>query len=281
MKKTAAALRRIWRANRLESVASLVLLVLVVASVLSKAWSVGGDPEQIVGSRLSPPSAEWPLGTDSLGRSLLARLLDGIGTSFTLSVVAVLLAGALGTVLGVAAGYAGRLFGEVVMRIVDIMYAFPALVLAILVAALLGPGTPATIASIVLVTVPLMTRMVRVATMAVVGRDFVVTARVSGVTTTTIVLRHIVPNIAGTIAVQLSYALSVAILVEGSLSFLGHGVQLPASSLGTLVEEGTVYLSTMPLLLFAPGLVLVLVILCINIIGDGLRDRFEPRVGVR
>jgi peptide/nickel transport system permease protein len=261
----------------LSQVALGILAVLLLASLLARLTGLGGDPAALVGPRLSPPGSAWLLGTDSLGRSLLARLLEGIGTTLVLSAGAVLATAVIATVLGIVAGYVGGRWSEGLMRLIDVLYAFPALVLAILIAAILGAGRWAALASIVLITVPLMTRMVRISALSVASRDFVTVARISGVPGWRIMLRHILPNVAGTIAVQGSYALSIGILVEGGLSFLGYGVQLPESSLGTLIQEGTIYLTTAPWLLFAPGLVLVIAILCINIVGDGLRDRLEPR----
>jgi peptide/nickel transport system permease protein len=272
-----AAWRGIRRFDGLSQIALGILAVLLLASLLARLTGLGGDPTALVGPRLTPPGGAWLLGTDSLGRSLLARLLEGIGTTLVLSAGAVLATAVIATVLGIVAGYVGGRPSEGLMRLVDVLYAFPALVLAILVAAILGAGRWAALASIVLITVPLMTRMVRIGALTVAGRDFVTVARISGVPGWRIMLRHILPNVAGTIAVQGSYALSIGILVEGGLSFLGYGVQLPESSLGTLIQEGTVYINTAPWLLFAPGIVLVVAILCINIVGDGLRDRLEPR----
>ncbi|UAJ81636.1 ABC transporter permease [Leifsonia sp. ZF2019] len=254
-----------------------VLTVLFLSAVLGRLLGLGGSPTDIVGRRLAPPSLEFPAGTDSLGRSLLPRLLEGITTTLLLSAVAVALTAVIATFCGIVAGYRGGKTGGTIMRVGDILYAFPAIVLAILVAAVVGPGIVAALASIVLVTVPLMTRMVGQATRQVVERDFITSAVISGVTSRTIMTRHVLRNVAGTVAVQGTYALSVAILVEGGLSFLGYGVQPPASSLGLLVQEGTVYMVTAPWLIIAPGAVLVVAILAINLIGDALRDRFDPR----
>lgn len=257
--------------------AAVALALLFLAAVLGQLFGLGGNPTAIVGPRLAPPGPEWPLGTDSLGRSLVPRLLQGVTTTLVLSFLAVALTAVLSTVFGIIAGYRGGVVGGLVMRIGDILYAFPALVLAILVAAIVGPGYVAALASIVLVTVPLMTRMVGAASRAVARREFITSAIVGGVSAPRIMVRHILRNVSGTIAVQGTYALSVAILVEGGLSFLGYGVQLPGSSLGLLVQEGAVYMVKAPLLLLAPGLLMVLAILCINLIGDSLSDRFEPR----
>ncbi|UQN14836.1 ABC transporter permease [Gulosibacter sp. ACHW.36C] len=257
-----------------------VLTVLVLASVVGQIVPGLSDGTSTVGGRFEPPSLAHPLGTDGLGRSLLARLLEGIGTTFLMSAIAVLLTSALAVAFGIVAAYRGGWVREVVLRLGDVLYSFPAILLALLIAAAYGPGGPAAIASIVLVTLPLMTRMVGAAAAQVMRRDFVVSARISGVRAPVIMVRHLLTNVSGTVIVQATYALSVAILVEGGLSFLGYGVQLPASSLGLLVSEGNVYLLTAPWILLASGGTMVLAILAVNLLGDALRDRLEPRSAV-
>ena len=265
------------RSDLLLRIAVVILLALLFTALVAAVTGIAGSTSDTVGQRLQPPSAAFPLGTDNLGRSVLPRLLEGIGTTLLLSTIAVALSATISTVLGLVAGYVGGAVSESVLRVVDVIYAFPALILAILVSAVVGPGREAALVSIVLITIPLMTRMVRISARQTVGRDFVVAARISGVGAARILLTHLLPNAAGTIAVQASYALSVAILVEGGLSFLGYGVQVPGASLGLLIQDGMLYMSTAPWLLLAPGVVLVLAILCVNLIGDGLRDQFEPR----
>lgn len=272
------ASRSAWRrSDRVMRIAAVVLAVIVLVTLVAVLTGVFGSTSATVGGRLEGPSGVAPLGTDNLGRSLLPRLFQGIATTLVVSIVAVACSAIVSTGLGMLAGYYGGAVNEAVMRTADVLYAFPALVLAILVSALLGPGRPAAIVSIVVITIPLMTRVVRIATRAVAGRDFIVSARISGVRTPRILLRRLLPNISGTIAVQASYAMSVAILVEGGLSFLGFGVQVPEASLGLLIQQGMLYMTQAPQLVIIPGAVLVVSILCINIIGDGLRDRFEPR----
>lgn len=271
-----ARLRALKSFDLLSRISLVVLVVLVIATLLSRWFGLAGSTTETVGARLAPPGGGYVLGTDSLGRSLLPRLLEGVGTTLLLSAIAVLCTAVISTAVGIVAGYHGGRINELLMRLVDVVYAFPAIVLAILVAAILGPGRPAAMASIVLVTVPLMTRMVGAAARSVAGRDFVTAAVISGVPTYRILLRHILRNVSGTIAVQGTYALSLGILVEGVLSFLGYGVQLPSASLGLLIQEGNLYMVTAPWLILAPGLVLVAAILAINLIGDGLRDRLEP-----
>lgn len=270
--------RGAWRrSDAVLRTAVIVLGVIVVATVIAVLSGLTGSTDATVAGRLEGPSAIAPLGTDNLGRSLLPRLFQGTATTLVVSLIAVLCSAVVSTILGMLAGYYGGAVNEAVMRVADVLYAFPALVLAILVSALIGPGRPAATISIVVITIPLMTRVVRIATRGVADRDFIVSARISGVRTPVIFAQRLLPNIAGTIAVQASYALSVAILVEGGLSFLGFGVQVPEASLGLLIQQGMLYMTQAPQLLIIPGIVLVISILCINIIGDGLRDRFEPR----
>lgn len=257
-----------------------VLVLLVLLSLAGRIVPVLNDGTTTVGGRFDAPSLAQPLGTDGLGRSVLARLLEGIGTTFLLSAAAVVCTAVIATALGIVAAYFGGWLREVVMRIGDVLYAFPAILLALLIAAAVGPGITAALASIVLVTVPLMMRMVCAAASDVVRRDFVTSARISGVRAPTIMVRHLLGSVGGTIVVQGTYALSVAVLVEGGLSFLGYGVQLPASSLGLLVNEGNVYLVSAPWILMSAGGIMVLAILAITLVGDALRDRLEPREAV-
>ena len=255
----------------------LVLSLLVLVSVVGSVTGLGGNPEELAGLRLQPPSTEFALGTDALGRSLLPRVIEGLGTTLTMSMVAVMVTAVLATAAGVVAGYLGGPASLAVLRVVDVLYAFPALVLAILVSALVGFGRVAEVASIVLVTVPLMVRLVRAAALSVSHREYVTSAIISGAGTWRILTRHVLPNVAGTVVVQTTYSLSVAMLVEGGLGFLGLGVQLPGASLGTLIQQGGLYMNTAPWLILAPGAVFVAAVLAVNLLGDGLRDMLEPQ----
>ncbi|TCP49938.1 peptide/nickel transport system permease protein [Tamaricihabitans halophyticus] len=267
-----------WRkADWLTRSGLLCLVLLALGTLAGTVLGIGGDPDEMVGPRLAPPNGEYLLGTDELGRSMLPRLFEGIGTTLVLSALAVLVTAVLATLLGIAAGYRGGWLGEIVLRLVEVLHSFPVIVLAILVAAVLGPGQTATICSIILITIPLMTRVVRAAAVSVSERDYVTSAVISGARWPRILSRHLLPNLSGTIAVQGTYALSVGILVEGGLSFLGFGVQPPQSSLGALIQQGSIYLLAAPWLVIGPGIVLVLAILAINVFGDGLRDSLEPR----
>jgi peptide/nickel transport system permease protein len=257
--------------------AGLVCLALLVVLAIGSVLDVAGDPDAIVGPRMAPPGPGYLFGTDNLGRSMLPRIMEGISTTLLLSSVAVLVTAALSAVLGIVAGYRGGAVNELILRLVEVLYSFPAIVLAILVAAVVGPGQLAAQASIVLVTIPLMTRLVRAAAVGVAQRDYVTAAIISGARLPRILGRHLLPNVAGTIAVQVTYALSVGIAVEGGLSFLGFGVQPPQASLGVLIQQGATYMIAAPWMIIGPGSAFVVAVLAINVVGDGLRDRFEPR----
>jgi peptide/nickel transport system permease protein len=256
---------------------ALVVLALLIASSLVALLLPGMDSRAIVGARLELPSWAYPLGTDSLGRSVLPRVLEGVRNSVLISVSAVLLSTALATVLGIAAGLFGGVFDVVVMRLADGLFAFPAVLLGIVVSAIVGAGAPAAVISIVIVTLPLMLRVFRSASVDISHLDFVTASRVGGASGNRLAFRHILPNISGPIAVQATYAASVAMLVEGSMSFLGFGVVAPSASLGSLVQDGAVYLTVAPWLALAPGIVLAVAILSVNLVGDALRDSLEPK----
>jgi peptide/nickel transport system permease protein len=265
------------RVDRLTLAACVVLGSLVLAGAAGRL-SLFGDPRKIerVG-RLTPPSSRAVFGTDELGRSMLPRVAEAIGNTLVLALFAVALATLAGMVLAIPAGYLKGPFDRVVVALADILFSFPALLFAILIAAVLGPGRPAAVAAIILVTLPRMVRVFRQAVMAVAEREFVVNAEISGVPAARVMVAHIVPNIAGPIIVQATFGLSVAMLVESGLSFLGLGVQPPSASLGSLVSGGLDALALDPWLVFIPNVVLVAAIVSVNLVGDGLRDLFEPR----
>jgi peptide/nickel transport system permease protein len=267
------------RLDPLSAAALVVLAAIVLLGAFGHLLPIG-DPEEIaLGPRLSPPSWELPLGTDELGRSFLPRVVHGIRTTFLVSAIAVLATALLGTTIGMLSAYAGGLLDTVVMRLADVMFAFPALVLGLLVSAVLGPGVIPAVLVISFVTLPLFMRLVRAVTLGVAGREFVVSAEVAGASTARILLLHLLPNISGAVVVQLTYALSIGMLVESGLSFLGLGTQPPDASLGSLLRLGAVYVGIAPWLVLSSGLILSLSIAAVNLTGDWLRDSIDPLRG--
>jgi peptide/nickel transport system permease protein len=259
------------------AVASLLLLTLLGA--VGPLFPIG-DPDLIeVGPRLSKPTLTLPLGTDDLGRSMLPRVVQAIHVTLVLAATAVAVTACAGSFVGMAAAYAGGVADMLVVRLADVLFSFPALLLAILITAILGPGSVPAMAAIVFVTLPLFIRVVRSVTLRTVTRGYVIAAEVSGASAWRILFVHILPNVAGAIIVQLTYAVSVGMLVESALSFLGLGVQPPQASLGSLLREGVVYVRVAPWMVLPAAVVLTTAILSINLIGDALRDALEPLVG--
>ncbi len=266
--------------DRLSQAGTLVLLLLIALGVFAPLLPIG-DPEAIgAGPRLSPPSTEFPLGTDNLGRPMMARIFEGILLTFVLSTIAVLIAGVVGAVIGMIAAYVHHVLDEVISRFADMLFSFPPVLLGLLVTTILAPGIQSAIAAIVLITLPAMVRVVRAATLEVARRDFVVVAEVVGASFGRRLFLHLFPNVAGVVAVQTAYSISLGMLIESALSFLGLGVQPPNASLGSLMREGATYLEIAPWLAFGPGAFLAAAILSVNLFGDGLRavvDPLEPR----
>lgn len=273
-------LRLPFSGDGLSRAATIALVILIVLGALEPILPFGDTREIGFGPRLSSPAAGWPLGTDALGRSMLPRVLEGILLTFLLSTVAVAVASVIGAIIGMAAGYIGHTFDEVIARLADMMFSFPPVLLGLLITAIIGPGSLSAIAAIFFVSLPAMIRVVRVAALDLAQRDFVVLAEIAGASLVRRLFVHILPNVAGAIAVQASYSISLGMLLESALSFLGLGVQPPSASLGSLLREGSTYLAHAPWLVFAPGAILAISILSVNLFGDGLRalvDPLEPR----
>jgi peptide/nickel transport system permease protein len=239
-----------------------------------------GDATKIaVGPRLTPPSWRFPFGTDELGRSFLPRVILGIRATFLLSASAVLITSCVGAVLGMTAGYLRGPTDQLIARGADVLFAFPALLIGLLIAAVLGPGNFSAIVVIAVATLPLFVRVIRSVTLGLAGRGFIVAAEVAGASSMRIIRVHILPNVAGALVVQLTYALSVGMIIESVLSFLGLGVQPPGASLGSLLRQGSAYLTFAPWLALSSGLVLSSAIMSVNLVGDAIRDVLEPLHG--
>lgn len=266
----------LWRNDKLSFFGLVTLLALIFLGIFGPYLPLG-DPSRIAaGPRLSPPSAALPFGTDELGRSFLPRVVEGIRATFLLSAGAVIITAAVGTMLGMLAGYFRAMTDQLVARGADILFAFPALLVGLLVAAVMGPGQVSAIAVISIATLPLFIRVVRSVTLSVAGRGFVIAAQVAGASSWRIMLVHILPNIIGAVIVQLTYALSIGMIIESALSFLGLGVQPPDASLGSLLRQGSAYLTIAPWLVLSSGAVLSAAIMSVNLVGDVVRDSFEP-----
>ena len=260
------------------SVSALFLLGAVLVALIGPTLGTG-DPIAInADATFGSPSVEFPLGNDHLGRSVLARLVSALRISLLLATMSGLLAAVAGTIVGVTVGYYGGLLDELVMRLVDMLFAFPWLLMAILVMAALGTGAQSVVVAIVIVMFPSFSRIVRGPTLSVREREYVTAALVVGASPVRIIFRHLVPNVFAPILIQLSYTISVALILEGSLSFLGLGVQPPTATLGSLMRDGKIYMERAPWTVLFAGSTLALAIIAINIIGDWIRDYLDPKL---
>ncbi len=255
----------------------LVLVILYAAVALTAPLLPLRDPLLPSTLRLAGPSADFPLGTDALGRDVLSRILFGARLSMQVAVVSVAIATLVGGVLGLVSGYLGGIVDLVIGRVMDVFFAFPAILLALGIVAALGPDPRNVILAIGVVYTPIFARVVRGQVLVFKAREFVEAARAVGATATRIVVRHIVPNLLSTLIVQVSLALSWAVLTEGALSFLGLSAQPPAPSWGVMLNEGRQYLEFASHLAIFPGLAIMIAVLGFNLLGDGLRDALDPQ----
>ncbi|GAA2675549.1 ABC transporter permease [Streptomyces aculeolatus] len=259
--------------NRRTSVAGGFLL-LVGAAALFAPLIAPHDYRDIAGTPLTQGGV---LGIDDYGRDVLSRLLIGLRTSLAVALSAVLIAGAIGTTLGLVAGYGGRWASSIIMRGIDILLSFPPIVLAIAVVAAMGPELVNVVMVIGVLYIPRFTRIVYSQVLAIRSVEYVEAAEIMGTGRSTILLRTILPNVAAPVIVQLSLSVSFAIQMEAGLSFLGLGAQPPLPSLGTMVGAGRDFLEVQPTLLVYPSVLIILIVLALNVFGDGLRDLLDPR----
>ncbi|MBL8697837.1 MAG: ABC transporter permease [Alphaproteobacteria bacterium] len=259
--------------------AAAALVVLQLGLALLAPWVAPHDPmAQSIVQRLKGPSGAHWLGTDQFGRDTLSRILHGYRGSLLVSGSAVTIALLLGGALGLVAAYYRGWTERIVMRAMDILFAFPLMLLAIGVIAILGPQAWTTAIAIAVVYTPIFARLLRGPALVIVESDYVVGAKAVGASDARILLRHILPNLASVILVQASLLLSAAILVEASLSFLGLGTQPPQPSLGLMLSEGRNFLLLSPWSAIFAGFAILLMSFGFNLLGDALRDTLDPRL---
>ncbi|MFA5550175.1 MAG: ABC transporter permease [Trueperaceae bacterium] len=251
--------------------------VLVLAALLSFVW-LPYDPQAMnFAAQLSAPTAAHPLGTDHFGRDLLARVLLGARSALYVGFTAVGIALTVGSLLGALAGYLGGFIDEVIMRLVDVAYAFPAILMALLLAAVFQPGTLTAMSAIGIATVPIFARIVRASVLTIKEREFVEAGRALGMGSGRILLRHVMPNALGPLIVQASLSLAVAVLAEAALSFLGLGTPPDVPSWGNMLRESQSFMAMSPWPALVPGLAIVWTVLGFSLLGDAMRDLWDPR----
>jgi peptide/nickel transport system permease protein len=268
---------RILVSNRI-TVASVVVLAVMVAVALSAQWIAPyGINDVDVPSALQGPGGTHWFGTDELGRDVLSRVLVAIQASMRVAVVSVAFAVVVGVTIGVVAGYRGGWLDTVFMRVVDVMFAFPVLLLALAIVAILGPGVTTTMLAIGVVYTPIFARVARASTLSVRTEPYVAVSHTMGTGHAYILVRHILPNITGPLIVQTSLSLAFAILSEAALSFLGLGIQPPQPSLGRMIFDSQGFVTLAWWMAVFPGAAIFVIVLAFNLFGDGLRDVLDPK----
>lgn len=259
-------------------IGGVIVVIYVLAAILGGLGITPHDPlQQFRIDRLHGPSATYWMGTDLFGRDVASRLMNGIGQSFLVAFVSVAIASIVGTLLGLTAAWFGKAWDGIVMRVMDVLLAFPAILLALLIIAIAGPGTGTSIAAIAIVYTPIFTRVVRGPALSIKAREFVDAARTFGSSRSYILSRHLLLNLVAPLTVQVTLALAWSLLTEAGLSFLGLGTQPPAASLGLMLADSRNLMETAPWLLIFPALAIMVGILGFNLLGDALRDIFDPK----
>ncbi len=281
-RKPESSLRLLWTALKRDklAMASAVFLLLVALATIFAPWLAPYGPNEANPSlRLEPPLTEGHLlGLDGQGRDILTRLLYGGRVSLPIALIPVAIATFISVILGLIAGFYRKGVGEVIMRVLDIFYAFPTVMLAIAIAGILGPGMMNVMLSIVIVLIPYITRVVYTATMVVSEEDFVQAARACGASDTRIIFSEVLPNVMSPVIVYGTTTMGLQVVFAAGLSFLGLGVQPPIADWGIMTASGRDVLSVAPHVSTIPGIVLLLVALAFNLVGDGLRDALDPRL---
>ena len=253
------------------------MVLLSIGLTFAAPWLTSHDPLEIADASLSPPSSQYLLGTDQLGRDVLTRILYAARSSLAAACLSAALAFVSGTMIGLIAGYSSGLIDACLMRVLDILQAFPALLLAIALVAALGPNLPNLVLTMGLLFMPRFARVARASTLSVRERDYIAAAVGLGVSRARTLYRHVLPNIAAPLIVEASLTVTIAILTEASLSFLGLGVQPPDPTWGGMIAESTSVMALAPWLALSPGFAIVFVVVGFTLMGDGLRDALDPR----
>ena len=255
-----------------------VFLLVVALAVLAPLIAPHDPIEQDIFSRLQGPSAEYPLGTDYFGRCILSRLLHGARYSLLIGVVSTLAAMLIGSAIGILAGWYGGRFDVITMQTMDVLLAFPALILGLIIVAMLGPTLTNIIIAIALTSIPAFARIARAPTIAVKEREFVEACRALGYSDARIMFLHILPNIFAEVLVMSSLWLASAIRTEASLAFIGLGLRPPTPTWGGMIREGFENILDSYWMALAPGIAILIVVFALNLLGDGLRDAVDPKL---
>ncbi|HEW92363.1 MAG TPA: ABC transporter permease [Thermotogaceae bacterium] len=267
-----------FRRNKLAVIGLIVITLFILVAIFAN-YLMPYDPYKIdIRNRLKGPSKEHWLGTDDLGRDVLSRLILGTRVSLRVGLIVVGISATVGTIIGLLSGYAGGWVDNLVMRIVDILLAFPGILLALAIVAILGPGIDHVILALTLTGWVGYARVVRGEVLTIKEEEYITAAKSSGIKKSVILFKYILPNALSPIIVLATFGIAGAIIAESSLSFLGLGVKPPEPSWGSLLNVGRRYIMVAPYLSIFPGIFIMVVVMALNFIGDGLRDALDPRL---
>jgi peptide/nickel transport system permease protein len=271
-------MRRVFLGRRVVVFGMVVIVLLILITIFAPILAPY-DPfdQQLSGTLLKPSANHW-LGTDSLGRDTLSRIIYGSRNSLMVGIIALGIAASIGMTIGIISGFFGGWVSNILMRIVDALMCFPMILLAMVIAALLGNGLKNVMIALGIAMLPGYARLMCAQVLTVRENDYIIAARSIGVSSLRTIAKHVFPNCLPPLIVLITMQMGAAILAEAGLSFLGIGIEPPAAAWGTMVNEGRSYMLTNPVLSTAPGIAIILVVFSFNMIGDGLRDALDPRL---
>lgn len=273
---TSLAIRALLR-HRSGMVGLFITAALIILALLAPMIAPYDELEMHAADRFHPPSKAYPFGADEFGRDILSRILIGSRNSFSVGLISIAIAAVVGVTVGLVAGYESGWFDTVTMRFFDALLAFPAILLAIVILAVLGPSAFTAMLAVAIVNIPAFARLTRANVLAEKEKDYVEASRAVGARPARIIFRSILPNVVATLLVQITVSIAGAILLEAALSFLGLGTPLPAPSWGSMLSIGRGYLPLAPWYGIFPGLAITLLVMGLYLLGDGLRDALDPR----
>ncbi len=270
--------RRVFFGRKVVTFGLIIIALLIIAAVFAPVLAPYNPYEQDLNSLLLQPSRAHILGTDALGRDTLSRVIYGAQVSLIVGITAILIAGAIGMALGLIAGYFGGMTNAIIMRCVDALMSLPMMVLVLVIASMLGGGLKNVVIALGISGVAMYARMMCGQTLSIRENDYIMAGRAMGASDIRIMMRHLLPNCFPPMIVLMTMQMGIMILAEAGLSFLGVGIEPPTAAWGAMVTDGYRYLFSNPMLSFAPGLAVMLVVFAFNMVGDGLRDALDPRL---
>lgn len=264
--------------NKAAVVGGFFILLFIVVSIVGPFLTTKDPTEVMMLNKLQPPSAEFWFGTDNFGRDIFTRIIHGMGLTLKVGFLSVAIGGSIGVVFGIVSGYYGGKIDTIIMRVMDVLLAFPGILLALAIVSVLGGSLQNVIIAVSIFSVPAFARIVRSSTLSVRQLEYIDAVRALGASDFRIIFKHILPNVVSPIIVQATLRIATAVLTASGLSFLGLGAQPPEPEWGAMLNDGRTYMKTAPHLMLFPGMMIAIVVLAFNIFGDGLRDALDPKM---